>query len=428
MNGHQNNQKIGLCGFRNIGNTCYMNSTLQLLIHSKILIKFLIAKSNPFANNSFKFIELFEKELIDAEFVFYLKNGTITRLEEKERKRLGLKSDEPVNVHPKIISNSISNSFTIKLAEIINLIIYKGTIEFTPDEFKKIVDMKIPLLRGFGQQDSHELLTGILDNIIEETGIQTNVVINNIPENVQNYINLLERTKSNISNEKIPKREIIQELNNYRNSNRIVINRYNGLNFMTNVFKSHWNPMIQKLLTFTINTTICANNSCKYEKSNYNNETMLFLNIKSNLEECFEKFIEEEEIDLKCDVCTCTKAIKTTKLWQPGMLLYIELCRFNNTPDGQTSKINTNIAIPDSINISKYCDKSNNLSQNNLNYKLKGMTNHMGNLNGGHYTADCVSIIDDSTWFHFDDSHIFKYDGSNINKSNGYMLLYELDS
>lgn len=430
MNRHDNNQKIGLCGFRNIGNTCYMNSTLQLVIHSKVMINFLIAKSNPFVGNSLKFIELFKKRLIDAEFVDYLENGVTARLQEKERKKLKLDSDEPVEIQPYLIEREIENSFTIKLAEIINLIIYKGISEFTPTEFKQVVNLKIPQLNGYSQQDSHELLNLMLDGIIEETGVEANATINNVPSNLQNYIELLEKIKIQIQNGKTPKRQLIEQLNNFRKSNRFIVNRYEGLNYTTQIFKNYYNPMIQKLLTITISIVICKNESCQCEKTTYSHTPMLVLNMKSSarseLTDHFDTLIEDEEIDYKCSECSCLRAIKTTRIWQPSMVLFIEICRFGNT-NGNTFKNSSYVDIPETLNLSKYCDKSNNLNNDNLNYKLKGITNHMGGLNGGHYTADCVSIMDNSTWYNFDDSNVYRYNGSNINKSNAYMLLYELE-
>ena len=61
------------------------------------------------------------------------------------------------------------------------------------------------------------------------------------------------------------------------------------------------------------------------------------------------------------------------------------------------------------------------------NYKLKGISNHMGNLYGGHYTSDCVSIVDNTSWYHFDDSTVSKYQNNNINTSNAYILMYEIE-
>ena len=62
-------------------------------------------------------------------------------------------------------------------------------------------------------------------------------------------------------------------------------------------------------------------------------------------------------------------------------------------------------------------------------YKLKGIVNHFGGMGGGHYTADCCSLIDEK-WYNFDDSSVSKYHGmnsnfENYNSSKPYILMFE---
>lgn len=437
------NSKIGYCGFKNIGNTCYMNSILQLLIHSKLIVNFLISKSNPYKktytekeiNNKLELEILYNSKCIK-----YLKESSLIKFGNMERKRLRLDESEQLMIDKNDIENYMKNTLTFELLEIINTIIYKGSSCITPKNFKHLIDIKMPFLRGMGQQDSHELLNGIFDNLIEETCIDSEPVINNVPESIKYYINFLQdvrnKIQSNISNEE--KRKYIQQLNDFKNKNIDVINKFNGLNYMTKVFKDRritslntsstgHNPLIFNLLTFCVDIIVCID--CKFENCVYQYFTNLVLPIKPKLTECFEEFIKEDLVDRKCEMCNCTQAKKKTIIWKPGMTIFIELCRFINLPNGKLYKNNTIIDIPKNIDLSNYCDKTMWTSENkpSFKYKLRGISNHMGTMNGGHYTADCLSITDDKTWYNFDDSRVSKYENSNINMSNAYILLYEMD-
>jgi len=233
------------------------------------------------------------------------------------------------------------------------------------------------------------------------------------------------------------KKKYIMEVNKYKEENKETINKYNGLRYMTNVFGTKrknsldtsttgYNPLIFNLLTFDVNTIRCV--ECNNTVYKYEFNTILSLDVKPTLEECFENYIKEEIIERKCEICSNTKTIKKKQIWRPGMLLYIQLCRFNNLPNGKVWKNNQDVEIPEYINLSAYCDNSMKTDKSlSFNYKLKGISNHMGSLNGGHYTADAVSIIDNKTWYHFDDSRVGKHQSESFDKSSAYILMYEME-
>lgn len=439
-------EKIGLCGFKNMGNTCYMNSILQLLIHSRTFTNFLLCDTNPFTliaeaesnNEKITFVDLIIRDKINAPFIKFLKICSLDRIAEIIRNKFKLDSNTEIKINLSDLKNFIENTLTVKLADLVNTIIYQGASCITPTGIKRVIDRKIPSMRGFAQQDAHELLISILDILIEETGIDSEPVINNIPNSIKEYMSVVDKIRNKIIKieDKEERKEHIIELNKYKEQNKETIYKFLGLRDMTKVFSNKrknsldtsttgYNPMIFNLLTFDVSTFTCA--ECKNSVYKYEFNTILSLNVKPTLEECFEDYVRSEQIERKCEICSNKKTIKQKKIWRPSMLLYIQLCRFNNLPNGRVWKNNQEVEIPNTIDLSDYCDNSmktdNSLS---YKYKLRGISNHMGSLGGGHYTADGVSMIDNLTWYHFDDSRVGKHKSESIDTSNAYILMYEM--
>jgi ubiquitin C-terminal hydrolase len=111
-------------------------------------------------------------------------------------------------------------------------------------------------------------------------------------------------------------------------------------------------------------------------------------------------------------------ALKELKFWSLPKILIITLKRFSFMND---SKNETFVHFPiNNLDLSKYIigyDASSYI------YDLYGVCNHYGNgLNGGHYTS--VIKVDEDEWLHFNDTQIHRISKTDVMTSNAYCLFY----
>jgi|JI10StandDraft_1071094.scaffolds.fasta_scaffold109524_7 ubiquitin C-terminal hydrolase len=65
----------------------------------------------------------------------------------------------------------------------------------------------------------------------------------------------------------------------------------------------------------------------------------------------------------------------------------------------------------------------NKRSEESNIYDLYAISNHMGSLYGGHYTAHCKNSLD-GRWYEFNDSSVGRTNESHLVCSSAYVLFY----
>jgi ubiquitin carboxyl-terminal hydrolase 4/11/15 len=113
------NSRLGITGSRNLGNTCYMNSSIQCFSNSIDLTYYFLSKE-------------YKKDI-------------------NEKNKLGFEGDLAKQYYKILFSLWILNEKTIDLSE-----------------FKSTFSKKAKLFRGFNQQDAHEFITFLLDYLNED--------------------------------------------------------------------------------------------------------------------------------------------------------------------------------------------------------------------------------------------------------------------
>ena len=153
-----------------------------------------------------------------------------------------------------------------------------------------------------------------------------------------------------------------------------------------------------------------------------------------SLKQCINKFTEREvlgENDMYyCSACKEHKqAEKKFDLWSAPECLIVHFKRFSqhrygNSDFGRLERLDTAVEFPTELDMAPWLlspDASGTV------YDLYGVSNHMGGMGGGHYTAFCKTgdgSVADREWYKFDDSRTSVSSPSEISGKAAYVLFY----
>tara|TARA_Y100000768_G_scaffold387353_2_gene378357 strand:- start:411 stop:1397 length:987 start_codon:yes stop_codon:yes gene_type:complete len=204
--------------------------------------------------------------------------------------------------------------------------------------------------------------------------------------------------------------------------NKCIKNNYDKefIKYINKIYKNY--SYIDDSFTYYLKIEYIDEETNKLISYNYEQNFILDIPLTSlDLNDCLEEYFKDENLNNEnnnqyyCDKDNKYKnVIKRKYLYHSSKYLIIQMCRWNNK-----LKKNQRIINFDSEEIS-LVDYSNN-KKNIINYKLIGIINHSGTLDGGHYNCN---IRKKDTWFLIDDTTI-----KNINKiisNKNYCLIYTI--
>mmetsp|Transcript_26303 Transcript_26303/g.32252 ORF Transcript_26303/g.32252 Transcript_26303/m.32252 type:complete len:643 (+) Transcript_26303:73-2001(+) len=450
-----------MAGIANLRNTCYMNSALQCLFHTPVMARYFLTgtyKTQIRTNGSpmsGKLAEAFADTFLEVS-----SPPVPSRLSSKHITR----------THTKLHNNTQRyHSGTVRLPAV------------APHQLKSIIGNWASHLSGYHQEDAHEFLRFLLDGLAEDLNVKNRKRNNvNNTENDMNRCNNMIRdlprrnsvaqpSIDTLYNDVVVDEEIMKTWSNDMKSNywwsrHIKTNR----SFITDVFCGQ--------LTSTIVCKQCHNSSSCFDpfydlsiaipeiremqsvtslkKQRFNHASSMPSSQKLRrqgvtnncgeksdacvtLKDCFREFTDEEVLDgenmIYCASCqkkqTSAKRI-TIRRFPPILLVHLK--RFSNTRSKNAKRVSFPLR---GLDLSEFASKNHERELGKREkchvagkYDLYAVSNHIGSLSRGHYTAFCLDMLTDQ-WHSFDDSKVSPIDESSISSSGvPYLLFYKLQS
>jgi ubiquitin carboxyl-terminal hydrolase 8 len=340
----------GIVGLSNLGNTCFFNSGTQCLVHSRLLSRIVLSrqwKINP---------------------------------------------DNPLGMRGRIAAEFEKTCRAI----------WYGSGSYSPNGLKHVIGQFAPKFAGWAQQDSHELVTFMLDGLHED--------INRVPPR-QPYDEGVSGDGSNDADTAAR-----AWARHTKRNNSQVVQLFHGQ------CRSQLTCPDCKKVTVVFDPYVSLQVPIPVHNAG-----------SHSLRECFEMFTEAEILDENnqwfCPNCrkfVCAE--KKADIWSVPPVLIIQLKRFKGS-GYWIKKYDTLIDFPDELDMADFmCRK---LPPEETKYRLYAVSNHSGGLGGGHYTAN--AIVQDPfrapdrppQWCSFNDSWASASGSSAPHGACAYVLFYE---
>ena len=150
----------GLGGLVNVGNTCYLNSILQCLLHTPELVIYL---NSPKFSEDLEFNKKINQSLSEEEKEYHEYHYELIIEFEKLMKKIW--KGYPIEQLVKILQkDKITDKEDNEDKNIINNITINPKFYLETSDFKNALSELFPYFKGKSQQDAHEVLTNILDS------------------------------------------------------------------------------------------------------------------------------------------------------------------------------------------------------------------------------------------------------------------------
>lgn len=416
------NSVSGLCGLSNMGNTCYMNAVLQMLAHNIKLLSYFIRDTH----------------------VKDLTNNIKGRLGDIVKKQKGLKDDDIIEIDENDFWNMYAKTITHQLHRLV-INIWKCNGELQPTTFKAVLGLKSRMFAGCSQNDSHEALNLILDQIHEETKSNVQIDHESFPIECKNMIGVRLKYKTLIDNAKTEpeKLQYFEEFQKYKNENIKEVLYFDYIYYWQNYVKSNYSVITQACTGLYLSNVKCSN--CGNVTNTFEHYTNLSLPIpilqtdqQCNITDCIKTFSNAEMLNgqnqYECDCCGVkSDGIKKINIWNVPDVFIIHLKRFSTDvgPNKNVIRINKNpsfITYPfEHFDMFPYMHP---LHAKHTNFNLVSVIHHYGSYGGGHYTATCKNPIN-SQWYNFNDSNVTHIPEQiavqNIMSRDSYILTYVND-
>lgn len=199
------------------------------------------------------------------------------------------------------------------------------------------------------------------------------------------------------------------------------------MKFLGGMYAKSWSPWLEQIVGVELSIVQC--NACKDQPWSPEVYTILPLDIEysgsgangTTIEQLLLRHFQIEDLtDWSCDKCKLlnTGGKKQNKLYSLPPVLMVSLKRFRMSTGGRFSKVHAPITISDQLMFE--------IGGSMKRYALRGVGNHYGSYNFGHYTA-FVNEDGAGRWVCYDDTNVIALPDCSFLKHNkdAYILCYE---